>query len=188
MLEDYIKESTALQNDLLKDKKAQAVFEKIVDAILASFRAGNKILVAGNGGSAADAQHFAAEFMGKYKLPRKAYPAVALSTDTSFLTAWSNDNGYDGVFERQIEGIGKPGDVLFVFSTSGNSKNVLQAFQAAKKIGIKTVALLGCGGGAAKSMADLEIVIPSNNTPRIQEMHTLICHSIAEEVEKRLTD
>jgi D-sedoheptulose 7-phosphate isomerase len=184
MLQDYIKESIELQGQLLGDAGLATTFEKIVAAVTAAFVAGNKVLAAGNGGSAADAQHFTAEFMGKYKLSRRAYPAIALNTDTSIITAWSNDNSYDEIFKRQIEGIGKPGDVLFVFSTSGNSKNILLALAAAKKCGITAIAFLGRGGGAAKGLADLEIIIPSDNTPRIQEAHKLIYHSVAEEVEK----
>ena len=186
MIKEYLKESQALQDVLLADDSLKGKFDLAVEKVLAAFASGNKVLVAGNGGSAADAQHFAGEFMGKYKLVRKPYPAIALTTDTSILTAWSNDNSFDGVFERQIEGLGKKGDIFFGITTSGNSKNVLQAFGVAKRSGIFTVALLGGDGGKAKGMADLEFIIPSKNIARIQEMHTLVLHSIAEETEKRM--
>jgi len=184
MLKDYFKESIALQKQLADDAGIAAAFDAAVGAVAAAFRSGNKVLAAGNGGSAADAQHFAAEFVGRYKLERKAFPAIALNTDASIITAWSNDYSYDEIFKRQIEAIGKPGDVLFVFTTSGNSKNILLALEAAKKMGIRTIAFLGRGGGRARGMADLEVIIPSENTPRIQEAQKLIYHGIAEEVEK----
>jgi len=185
MLKDHIKESIGLQGRLLEDAGLHTTFDLVVDLVVAAFRSGNKVLAAGNGGSAADAQHFTAEFMGKYKMVRAAWPAIALTADSAIVTAWGNDHSYDGIFERQIEGLGKPGDVLFVFSTSGNSKNVLLALAAAKKINIATVAMLGNDGGKAKGLADHEVIIPSNNTARIQEAHKLIYHSLAEEIEKR---
>lgn len=185
-MQKYIKESIALQEVLAGDEQLAAFFLDAVDAVVRALRAGNKILVAGNGGSAADAQHFAAEFVGKYKMKRAAYPAIALTTDTSILTAWSNDEGFEGVFERQIEALGRAGDVFFGISTSGNSENIVRALKAAKQRGVVAVALLGGDGGRTKGMADLEFIVPSKNTPRIQEVHTLILHSIAEEVEKRI--
>ncbi len=187
MIRQYLKESIALQKAIAKDKRLIASFAKVVDATFSAFAAGNKILAAGNGGSAADAQHFTAEFVGKYKMTRPGYPALALTTNTSILTAWSNDHTFDDVFSRQIEALGIPGDLFFGLSTIGNSKNILRAFSAAKRKRIITISLLGCGGGKAKGMADFEIIVPSKNTPRIQEMHTLILHSIAEEVERRLS-
>jgi D-sedoheptulose 7-phosphate isomerase len=185
MISKYIEESIALQRRLIKDKTFEKKFTKVVEVTLTTFITGNKVMVAGNGGSAADSQHFTAEFVGKYKMVRRPYAAIALTTDTSMLTAWSNDVTFDTVFERQVEALGKPGDMFFGISTSGNSKNILKALAKAKKMGIFTVALLGGNGGRARGMADLEFVIPSKNTPRIQEMHTLLLHSIAEEVEKR---
>jgi D-sedoheptulose 7-phosphate isomerase len=185
MITAYLQESMDLAQQLLADEQIAATSQKIVDASLVAFIAGNKILVAGNGGSAADAQHFAAEFVGKYKIVRSAYPAISLTTDTSAITAWGNDATFDGIFERQMQALGKKGDIFFGLSTSGNSKNILLALTTAKKMGIETVALLGGGGGKARGMAEMEIIIPSENTPRIQEMHMLILHSIAEEIEKR---
>jgi D-sedoheptulose 7-phosphate isomerase len=187
MIEQYLKESIALQKAILKNKRLAKIFTKAVDATFATLVSGHKILAAGNGGSAADAQHFIAEFVGKYKIMRKAYSAIALTTDTSILTAWSNDHTFDAVFGRQIEALGSPGDIFFALSTSGNSKNIIHALEVAKRRKIATISLLGCGGGKAKGMADFEITVPSKNTPRIQEMHKLILHSIAEEVERRLS-
>jgi D-sedoheptulose 7-phosphate isomerase len=186
MINFYIQESIALHGELLKDASLPGKYAKVVEAVFDAFKRGNKVLVAGNGGSAADAQHFAAEFVGKYKMVRKAMPAISLTVDTSTLTAWSNDNSFDDVFARQMEALGKAGDIFFGISTSGNSKNILAAFAKAKEMKISTVALLGCDGGKTKGIADLEFIIPSKNTPRIQEMHTLILHSIAEEAEKRM--
>lgn len=187
MLQDYLKESIEVANALLADSELPKKFASAVGAVEKAFAAGNKILVAGNGGSAADAQHFAAEFVGKYKMVRKALPAIALTTDTSTLTAWSNDVTFDEIFARQIEAIGKHGDIFFGITTSGNSKNLLKALTAAKQAGIFTIMMLGSGGGAAKGIADIEFIVPSSNTPRLQEMHTLILHGIAEEVEKRMS-
>lgn len=185
MLKDHIKESIDLEGQLLGDADLHSTFDRVVEAVVVSFRSGNKVLAAGNGGSAADAQHFTAEFMGKYKMAREAWPAIALTADSAIITAWANDHSYENIFQRQIEGLGKAGDVLFVFSTSGNSKNILLALAAAKKANITTVAFLGNGGGGAKGLADHEIIIPSNNVARVQEAHKLIYHSLAEEIEKR---
>jgi len=147
---------------------------------------GNKLLVMGNGGSAADAQHFAAEIIGRFKLERAALPAIALTTDSSVLTAIGNDYGFDAVFSRQVEGLGRPGDVVFGISTSGNSPNVLAALAKARELGCKTVALLGRDGGSIKSVADLALIVPCTDTPRIQEGHLTIIHIICDLLEKRL--
>ncbi|MBU1165992.1 D-sedoheptulose 7-phosphate isomerase, partial [Candidatus Micrarchaeota archaeon] len=144
------------------------------------------LLICGNGGSAADAQHFAAELVGRYKKERKALPAIALTTDTSVITAISNDYGFEHVFSRQVEALSAGGDVLFLISTSGNSPNLLEAAKKAKTLGIKIIGLLGKGGGKLKSMCDHAIVIPSDNTPRIQEMHVLVIHMICESVENNI--
>jgi D-sedoheptulose 7-phosphate isomerase len=143
---------------------------------------GAKVLLAGNGGSAADAQHIAAELTGRFVKERKALPAIALTVDTSALTAISNDYGYDRVFERQIQGLAQPPDLFIAISTSGNSPSILNAIKAAKEIGCKTLGLSGRDGGQMNGLCDLNIVIPENNTARIQEMHILIghilCHSV----------
>lgn len=143
----------------------------------------NKILFAGNGGSAADAQHLAAELSGRYKIERSALPGIALTTDTSALTAIGNDYGFDYVFSRQVEAIGNEGDLLVLISTSGNSRNLVLAAESAKKRGIKIMALLGKNGGELKNICDLSMVVPSQNTPRIQEMHILIGHIICQQID-----
>jgi D-sedoheptulose 7-phosphate isomerase len=149
-----------------------------------TLKQGNKILLCGNGGSAADAQHIAAELTGRYKIERKGLAAIALTTDTSAITAISNDYGYERVFERQIEALAKQGDLLIGISNSGNSKNVLRAFEAAKLNGCKTIGFSGKGGGEMNNYCDLNIVVPSNDTPRIQEMHTLIGHTICQLIDE----
>ena len=148
--------------------------------------AGNKLLIMGNGGSAADAQHFAAEIIGRFKLERPALPAIALTTDSSILTAIGNDYGFEAVFSRQVEGLGRPGDVVFGISTSGNSANVLAALAKARELGCRTVALLGRDGGTIKSVADIALIVPSDDTPRIQEGHVTIIHIICDLLEQRL--
>lgn len=147
---------------------------------------GNKIMLMGNGGSAADCQHIAAEFVGRFKLERRSYPALALTTDTSILTAVANDYSFDAVFSRQVEGLGKKGDILFGISTSGNSSNIISAVKLAKKRSILTVGLLGKDGGALKDLVDLPIVVSVQNTARIQECHMLIAHVLCDIVEKNL--
>jgi D-sedoheptulose 7-phosphate isomerase len=147
---------------------------------------GNKLLVMGNGGSAADSQHFVAEIVGRFKMERRALPAVALSTDTSILTAIGNDYGFDSVFSRQVEALAAPGDAVVGISTSGNSPNVLKALNIAKARGCRTIGLLGKDGGSIKGACDLALVVPSDNTPRIQEGHITIIHIVCDLVEKSL--
>lgn len=156
--------------------------EVLVDVL----KGGGKILVMGNGGSAADAQHFAAELVGRFKMERQALPAIALTTDTSILTAVANDYGFDDVFTRQIEALAQPGDVVLGISTSGNSRNVVNAFEHARKVGAKTIGLLGGQGGKMKGYADLTIVVPSEETPRIQEVHSMVIHLLCDLVEKSM--
>jgi D-sedoheptulose 7-phosphate isomerase len=148
---------------------------------------GNKILLCGNGGSAADAQHIAAELTGRYKTERRGLPAIALTTDTSALTAIGNDYGYDRVFDRQVESLAVKGDLIIGISTSGNSTNVINAFKVAKEIGCKTLGLSGRDGGAMNEWCDLNVVVPSNNTPRIQEMHILFAHTICQIIDDEFT-
>lgn len=155
-----------------------------VNVIVSAFEKGSKILFCGNGGSAADAQHLAAEFSGRFYLDRKALPAEALHCNTSYLTAVANDYDYDVVYSRLVEGIGNKGDVLFGLSTSGNSKNIVKAFDSAKKNGMVTIAFTGSTGGKMKNNADFLIKIPSDNTPRIQESHIMAGHIICELVEQ----
>jgi len=164
-------------NNLEKD------VESVAKIIIEALKNGNKIIIFGNGGSAADAQHFAAELTGRYKCERKGLPAIAITTDTSALTAIGNDYGYDRVFDRQVEALAKSGDVLVGISTSGNSKNVINGFKVGKELGCKIVGLSGKGGGEMNEFCDINIVIPSNNTPRIQEMHILLIHTICQLVD-----
>lgn len=147
---------------------------------------GNKALFFGNGGSAADAQHLAAEFVGRFLLERRPLPAIALTVDTSALTAIGNDYGYDVVFSRQLEALANPGDLAFGISTSGNSKNVLEAFRVARKKGVITVGLTGQSGGAMAKEADYCFRVPTNETPRIQEAHILIGHTLCDLTETAL--
>jgi D-sedoheptulose 7-phosphate isomerase len=155
-----------------------ADIESATSPIIAALKNGGKVLVCGNGGSAADAQHFAAELSGRYLQERKALPGIALTTDTSALTAISNDYGFGRVFARQVEALGKKGDVLVLLSTSGDSENLLEAAKAARSMGIPIVALLGRGGGRLKPLCDKSFVVASDSTPTIQEMHILIIHCI----------
>jgi D-sedoheptulose 7-phosphate isomerase len=154
--------------------------------LLRSISGGGKILLCGNGGSAADAQHLAAEFIGRFIHDRHPLAALALSTDTSALTCISNDYSFADVFERQIHALAKQGDTLMAISTSGNSPNVLKAAQAARSLGVAVVGLLGHDGGGLKALCDVAIVVPSNSTARIQEMHILIGHTLCGAVEQAL--
>ena len=156
-------------------------------AITASLRQDGKVLVFGNGGSAADAQHMAAELVGRFARERRGYAAIALTTDASVVTSLSNDYGYDRVFERQIEALGKPGDVAIGITTSGGSANVVRALEAARGRKLTTIALTGRDGGAAGRTADLHINVPSESTPRVQEVHMTLLHIICELVERELS-
>ena len=165
--------------------RAEAVVKAAV-AIAAALKQGRAVLTFGNGGSAADAQHFAAEMVGRYERDRKAWPAIALTTDTSALTAVGNDYGFDRVFARQIEALGRPGDVAIGISTSGNSPNVLRGLEAAKAAGLVTVALTGRGGEAG-AIATHHIAVEEARTSRVQEVHATVLHVICELVEKELS-
>ena len=168
-----------------KIKDLLGLIKEAGDICIKALEKGNKIMLCGNGGSAADAQHIAAELSGRFKKERKALAAVALTTDTSALTAIANDYGYEEVFSRQVEAIGKKEDVLIAISTSGNSKNVINAINSAKKLGIKVITLIGKDGGEIKNLGDINITVPSNNTPRIQEMHIMIGHMICALIDER---
>lgn len=158
----------------------------MVTLLVETYRRGGKLLVMGNGGSAADAQHFVAEIVGRFKMERRALPAIALSTDTSILTAIGNDYGFDKVFSRQIEALAAPGDVIVGISTSGNSPNVLQALLLAREQGCRTVGLLGKDGGTIKDVCDLALIVPTSDTPRVQEGHITIIHIVCDLLEKTL--
>jgi D-sedoheptulose 7-phosphate isomerase len=161
-------------------------YEAAVASCLAALGAGRKILAAGNGGSAAEAQHFAAELVNKFSRPRPALRAMALSTDTSVMTSIANDDSYDAVFSRQIEAMGDAGDVLLALSTSGSSPNILRALAAAKERGLTSIALTGRGGGRMASSVDTLLDVPSTETPRIQEVHLVIIHCLVADIEKGL--
>ena len=178
-----------MESGKLKEELANNYSNKIeecVNLILNSLNKNKKILLIGNGGSSTQASHIAAEFTGRYKLERKALPAIALTTDLAVITAIGNDYGFDKVFERQLEALGQEGDVLIALSTSGNSENILKAIQKSKEMNIKVIGLLGKDGGKQKNTSDVEIIVPSENTPRIQEAHITILHIICELVEKEL--
>tara|TARA_B100000524_G_scaffold291137_1_gene166005 strand:+ start:164 stop:742 length:579 start_codon:yes stop_codon:yes gene_type:complete len=181
-----ISDSISIKQELLGNDNLIAEVSKLADLIIEAFNNGNKLLFCGNGGSAADAQHLAAEFSGKYYLNRPALHAEALNTNTSFITAVANDYSFDEVYARLIQGIGKKGDVLIGMSTSGNSKNVIKALEEAKKKEIITIGLTGKSNGNMKPYCDYLINIPSDDTPRIQECHLMIGHGICELVEKEL--
>ncbi len=157
-----------------------------VTLLVETFANGGKLLVMGNGGSAADAQHFVAEIVGRFKMERRALPAVALSTDTSILTAIGNDYGFDAVFSRQVEALALPGDLVVGISTSGNSPNVLKALELARSMGCRTVGLLGRDGGSIKSVCDVALVVPTTDTPRVQEGHITIIHILCDLMEKSM--
>ena len=158
--------------------------ESAINVISLSLNKGGKILLMGNGGSAGDAQHIAAEFIGRYKKERPAIPAIALTVDTSAITAIGNDYGYDFIFERQVDGLAQKGDVVLGISTSGTSENIVRALKKAKEKNCKTIALLGKSGGKAKDEAEISIVVPSSDTARIQEAHITIGHIICEIIER----
>jgi len=156
---------------------------KVSQLIIETLKSGHKILICGNGGSASDAQHIAAELTGRYKSERRGLPGIALNTDTSALTAIANDYGYDRVFDRQVEALANEGDLLIGISTSGNSANVISALRTAREMGCKCLGLSGRDGGAMNEVCDLNIVVPSDDTPRIQEMHILIGHTLCQAVD-----
>ena len=171
--------------EVIERDMAQLIAE-MAGMLADTLKEGGKLLVMGNGGSAADAQHFAAEIVGRFKLERRALPAVALSTDTSILTAIGNDYGFEAIFSRQVEALAAPGDMVVGISTSGNSPNVLKAFQVARQRGCCIVGLLGRDGGSIKDACSLALVVPSDDTPRIQEGHIAIIHIVCDLVEKAL--
>lgn len=184
MIKTRLQESSNNFNKIINDKEIIQVIEKTIHWIINAIKNGNKIMICGNGGSAADAQHFAGEFLCRFYKNRKPLPCIALTTDTSILTAIANDFSYEEVFSRQVEGLGKPGDIVIGISTSGSSKNVLRAFQLAKQMNIKTVLLTGATKKEIATISDSVMGVPSTDTPRIQEMLLLVEHIICEMVEK----
>jgi D-sedoheptulose 7-phosphate isomerase len=180
---ESIKESISAKERLLASAETVATIASVSEVLIESLRAGHKLLLFGNGGSAADAQHIAAEFVGRFAFDRPPLPALALSVNTSAVTAIGNDYGFDQVFSRQIEALGHRGDVAIGISTSGNSPNVLQGLITARKMGLHTVAFTGGSGGKLMGAADDCLCAPSKETPRIQECHILIGHVISQLVE-----
>ncbi len=186
LIQKEIEESIELKNKV-KEKLSERIIE-VAQILAECIKNGGKILLCGNGGSAADAQHFAGELVVRLSsdYTRSALPAITLSSNNYVLTACANDFGFEQVFSRQIEALGKPEDVLLCISTSGNSPNLITAVKKAKEKQMKTVGLLGRDGGKLKDLSDLSIIVPSNNTPRIQETHICICHILCELIEKEL--
>jgi len=185
---DHIKKivsaSIDVKQKILLDENMLKTTQAVVQAIVKSFKSGNRVYFAGNGGSAADAQHLAAEFSGRFYTDRLALPAEALHCNTSYLTAVANDYSYDEIYARLIRGIAHPGDVLVGLSTSGNSGNIVKAFEAARQKQVITVGFTGESGGKMKTLSDFLFNIPSTDTPRIQESHILLGHIVCELVEK----
>jgi D-sedoheptulose 7-phosphate isomerase len=185
-ISSIINESIKVKQTLLGDVNLIAQIDTVVKVITTAFQNGNSVYLAGNGGSAADAQHLAAEFSGRFYKDRKALPSEALHCNTSYLTAVANDYSYEVIYARLIEGITKPGDVLVGISTSGNSGNIVKAFEMAKTKQVVTIGFTGDKGGKMKEISDYLINVPSNDTPRIQESHILVGHIICELVESNI--
>jgi len=186
IIKQSIEASIEVKRKLLHSDEVLSAIHDVAACCVGLYQNDNKVLLAGNGGSAADAQHIAAELVGRYGFDRPSLSAFALTTDTSALTAIGNDYGYDRVFSRQLEGVGRRGDLFIGISTSGNSKNLIHAFEVAKEKQITTVALVGRDGGVMAEMADFSIVVPSDETPRIQESHILIGHIICDIIEREI--
>ncbi len=185
-IKEIITRSIETKQQILGDEDFLTRIQKAVELVTAAFKNGNKVLFCGNGGSAADAQHLAAEFSGRFYKNRPALPAEALHCNTSYLTAVANDYSYDVIYARIIEGMGVKGDVLIGISTSGNSANIVKAFEAAKNKGMITIGFTGITGGIMKEMSDILFNVPSSDTPRIQESHILVGHIICQFVEENV--
>ena len=184
LIKDSLTESAKVKIETAK--KLSQKIAKATELTISAYKSGNKILLCGNGGSAADCQHIAAEFVGRFRKDRRPLPAIALTTNTSILTAVSNDYGYDFLFARQVEAWGKKGDLLFAISTGGDSSNVIRAVKTAKILKLKTIGLLGGNGGKLKKIVDLSIIVPAKSSARIQEVHITIGHIICDLVEQEL--
>lgn len=185
-INNEFKEHIELINQVLNTQIKK--IQEIANLIINCYRKGGKVVLFGNGGSAADAQHIAAELIGKYKLERKSLPAISLTTDTSILTSIANDSNFDNVFERQIESLVTNRDVVIGISTSGNSRNIIKGILKAREIGAKTVVFTGRSGGQISKLPDILLNIPSDNTPRIQEAHITVGHIICGLVEKEISE
>ena len=185
-IQKIIESSQKTKSTLLSEENL-ALIGKIAETIISSLKKEGKVIIFGNGGSAADSQHMAAELVGRFKKERKGIPAIALTTNTSTISALSNDYGYDVIFKRQVEALGKAGDTAIGISTSGAAKNVIQAMALAKEMGLETIALTGKGGGELKGISKLALVVESADTARIQEAHILIIHILCELIEDSLS-
>lgn len=178
-----VRETIATLSRAMSDSYLDQV-RAVAAVLVTAMHSGGKLLIMGNGGSAADAQHIAAELIGRYKVERKALPAIALTTDSSILTAWSNDYSYDTVFSRQVEGLARPGDIVLGISTSGNSGNVVCAFEAARAMGVTTIGLLGRDGGKLAALCDHAMIVPLQATDQIQTAHLLTYHALCGELDR----
>eukprot|EP01136_Pigoraptor_vietnamica_P015491 Opistho-1_new@58726 len=186
LIKSQIEGSISTKQALLSDAQLISLIDEVATVVVAAYKSGNKTLLAGNGGSAADAQHIAGEFVSRFYFDRPGLASIALTTDTSVLTAIGNDYGYEKLFSRQVQAQGKPGDIFIGISTSGNSPNVIKALETCKEMGIISVGLTGQKGGAMGDLCDFCIKVPSNETPRIQEVHILIGHIICCIVEEEI--
>ena len=186
MIKQRIQASIDVKQEILNDESLVNRIEQAVEMVTECFRTGNKVFFCGNSGSAADAQHLAAEFSGRFYIDRGVLPAEALHCNTSYLTAVANDYSFDIIYARLISGIAKKGDIVIGLSTSGNSKNVVQAFEKARELGVYTIGFTGESGGIMKELSNILLNVPSSDTPRIQESHILIGHIICELVESAI--
>jgi D-sedoheptulose 7-phosphate isomerase len=184
----HFQRSLSVMEQAAGDRALHTTMLSIADRITATFRNGGKVLIAGNGGSAADAQHIAGEFLSRLRFDRNPLPAIALTTDTSVLTAIGNDYGYEQIFERQIRGLGRQGDVFIAISTSGRSPNVLAALEVARKLGMTTIGFTGTGHGATamRALCDIVLAAPTDDTPLIQQIHITAAHAVCDVVERDL--
>ena len=183
---NLINESVRTFTNISKDQHQVVLIENITNTILNAFKSDNKLLLCGNGGSAADAQHIAAELSGRFEIDRKPLNAEALHVNSSFVTAVANDYGYEEIYSRMVEAIGKNGDILLALSTSGNSKNIIRAIEKANSRGLITIGFSGNDGGAMQNLCKYNLIIPSDNTARIQEAHILVGHIICKLIEQKM--
>ncbi len=188
LIATHLRQSLVALERTTRDVALLAAARRTAEIVIAALKGGRKILIVGNGGSAADAQHIAAEIVGRYKQDRPAFAAIALTTDTSALTAISNDYGFEWVFARQVEGLGQRGDVLLALSTSGRSQSILKALRTARELGLATVGFTGSQGEAMGALCDNLLVAPSDDTPIIQQIHLAVGHAICEEIEQAMME
>lgn len=186
LIKQRIQESIEAKQKFLAEEENVESIVKVVEEMVGCFKNDGKVLICGNGGSAADAQHISGELVDRFMLERKGLPVIALTTDTSVITAWGNDKDFNDIFARQVEALGKGGDILIGISTSGNSQNIVDAIEKAKEIGIKIISLTGKDGGKIKEISDVNLNVNSESTPRVQEVHEVIYHIVCELVEKEM--